>query len=129
VPTDTKKLVDQLGKMTVLELVELKNALEEAWGVTAAAPVAMAAMPGAGAAGAEEAAEEQTAFDVMLTAFGDKKIQVIRVVREVVPGLGLKEAKDLVESAPAAIKEGVTKDEAEQMKAKLEETGATIEIK
>jgi large subunit ribosomal protein L7/L12 len=127
VPTDTAKLVDQLGKMTVLELVELKNALEEAWGVTAAAPVAMAAMPGAGAA--EEAAEEQTAFDVMLTAIGDKKIQVIRVVREVVPGLGLKEAKDLVESAPAAIKEGVTKDEAEQVKAKLEETGATIEIK
>jgi len=129
VPTDTKKLVDQLGKMTVLELVELKDALEEAWGVTAAAPVAMAAMPGAAAAGAEEAAEEQTAFDVMLTAIGDKKIQVIRVVREVVPGLGLKEAKDLVESAPAAIKEGVTKDEAEQMKAKLEETGATVEIK
>jgi len=129
VPTDTTKLVDQLGKMTVLELVELKNALEEAWGVTAAAPVAMAAMPGAGAAGAEEAAEEQTAFDVMLTAIGDKKIQVIRVVREVVPGLGLKEAKDLVESAPAAIKEGVTKDEADQIKVKIEETGATIEIK
>jgi len=128
VPTDTAKLVDQLGKMTVLELVELKNALEEAWGVTAAAPVAMAAMPGA-AAGAEEAAEEQTAFDVMLTVIGDKKIQVIRVVREVVPGLGLKEAKDLVESAPAAIKEGVTKDEAEQIKAKLEETGATSEVK
>ena len=127
-PTDTAKLVDQLGKMTVLELVELKNALEEAWGVTAAAPVAMAAMPGA-AAGAEEAAEEQTAFDVMLTVIGDKKIQVIRVVREVVPGLGLKEAKDLVESAPAAIKEGVTKDEADQIKAKLEETGATSEIK
>ena len=128
-PTDTAKLVDQLGKMTVLELVELKNALEEAWGVTAAAPMAVAAMPGAASAGAEEAAEEQTAFDVMLTAIGDKKIQVIRVVREVVPGLGLKEAKDLVESAPAAIKEGVTKDEAEQIKAKLEETGATVEIK
>ena len=128
-PTDTAKLVDQLGKMTVLELVELKNALEEAWGVTAAAPVAMAAMPGVAAAGAEEAAEEQTSFDVMLTAIGDKKIQVIRIVREVVPGLGLKEAKDLVESAPAAIKEGVTKDEAEQVKVKLEETGATIEIK
>ena len=128
-PTDTAKLVDQLGKMTVLELVELKNALEETWGVTAAAPVAMAAMPGVAAAGAEEAAEEQTAFDVMLTAIGDKKIQVIRVVREVVPGLGLKEAKDLVESAPAAIKEGVTKDEADQIKAKLEETGATVEIK
>ena len=125
-PTDTAKLVDQLGKMTVLELVELKNALEETWGVTAAAPVAVAAAPGAAA---EEAAEEQTAFDVMLTAIGDKKIQVIRVVREVVPGLGLKEAKDLVESAPAAIKEGVTKDEADQIKAKLEETGATIDIK
>jgi large subunit ribosomal protein L7/L12 len=129
VPTDTAKLVDQLGKMTVLELVELKNALEVTWGVTAAAPMAVAAMPGAASAGAEEAAEEQTAFDVMLTAIGDKKIQVIRVVREVVPGLGLKEAKDLVESAPAAIKEGVTKDEADQVKAKLEETGATIEIK
>jgi len=128
VPTDTAKLVDQLGKMTVLELVELKNALEEAWGVTAAAPIAMA-MPGAAMAGAEEAAEEQTAFDVVLTAIGDKKIQVIRVVREVVPGLGLKEAKDLVESAPAPIKEGVTKDEAEQFKAKIEETGATVEIK
>ncbi len=128
-PTDTGKLVDQLGKMTVLELVELKNALEEAWGVTAAAPVAVAAIPGVGGAVAEEAAEEKTAFDVMLTAIGDKKIQVIRVVREVVPGLGLKEAKDLVESAPAAIKEGLTKDEAEQIKAKLEETGATIEIK
>ena len=128
-PTDTAKLVDQLGKMTVLELVELKNALEEAWGVTAAAPMAVAAMPGAASAGAEEAAEEQTAFDVMLTAIGDKKIQVIRVVREVVPGLGLKEAKDLVESAPAAIKEGVTKDEAEQIKVKLEETGATAEVK
>jgi large subunit ribosomal protein L7/L12 len=114
--------------MTVLELVELKNALEEAWGVTAAAPVAVA-MPGAVAAGGEEAAEEQTAFDVVLTAIGDKKIQVIRVVREVVPGLGLKEAKDLVESAPAPIKEGVTKDEAEQVKAKLEETGATVEVK
>jgi large subunit ribosomal protein L7/L12 len=129
VPTDTARLVDQLGKMTVLELVELKNALEEAWGVTAAAPVAIAAAPGAAATGAEEAAEEKTSFDVMLTAVGDKKIQVIRVVREVVPGLGLKEAKDLVESAPAAIKEGVTKDEAEQVKTKLEETGATVEVK
>jgi large subunit ribosomal protein L7/L12 len=115
--------------MTVLDLVELKNALEEAWGVTAAAPVAVAAMPGVAAAGAEEAAEEKTAFDVVLTAVGDKKIQVIRVVREVVSGLGLKEAKDLVESAPAPIKEGVAKDEAEQIKAKLEETGATVEVK
>lgn len=128
--TDTAKLVDQLGKMTVLELVELKNALEETWGVTAAAPVAVAAagVAGSGAA-AEEAAEEKTSFDVVLTAIGDKKIQVIRVVREVVPGLGLKEAKDLVEGAPAQVKEGVTKDEAEQVKAKLEETGATVEIK
>jgi large subunit ribosomal protein L7/L12 len=129
VPTDTAKLVDQLGKMTVLELVELKNALEEAWGVSAAAPVAVAAAPGAAPAAAEEAAEEKTSFDVVLAAVGDKKIQVIRVVREVVPGLGLKEAKDLVEGAPAPVKEGVTKDEAEQIKAKLEETGATVEIK
>jgi large subunit ribosomal protein L7/L12 len=130
VATDTAKLVDQLGKMTVLELVELKNALEETWGVTAAAPVAVAAagVAGSGAA-AEEAAEEKTSFDVVLTAIGDKKIQVIRVVREVVPGLGLKEAKDLVEGAPTPVKEGVTKDEAEQVKAKLEETGATVEIK
>jgi large subunit ribosomal protein L7/L12 len=130
VATDTAKLVDQLGKMTVLELVELKNALEETWGVTAAAPVAVAAagVAGSGAA-AEEAVEEKTSFDVVLTAIGDKKIQVIRVVREVVPGLGLKEAKDLVEGAPAQVKEGVTKDEAEQVKAKLEETGATVEIK
>jgi large subunit ribosomal protein L7/L12 len=115
--------------MTVLELVELKNALEEAWGVTAAAPVATAAVPGAVAASVDEAAEEKTSFDVVLSAIGDKKIQVIRVVREVVPGLGLKEAKDLVESAPAPVKEGVTKDEAEQIKAKLEETGATVEVK
>jgi len=116
VATDTAKLVDQLGKMTVLELVELKNALEETWGVTAAAPVAVAAagVAGSGAA-AEEAAEEKTSFDVVLTAIGDKKIQVIRVVREVVPGLGLKEAKDLVEGAPAQVKEGVTKDEAERL--------------
>jgi large subunit ribosomal protein L7/L12 len=127
--TDTAKLVDQLGKMTVLELVELKNALEEAWGVTAAAPMAAMVMPGGASGGGEEAAEEKTAFDVVLSAIGDKKIQVIRVVREVVPGLGLKEAKDLVESAPAVVKEGLTKDEAEQVKAKLEETGATIEIK
>ena len=128
--TDTAKLVDQLGKMTVLELVELKNALEEAWGVTAAAPMAAMVMPGAAAGGgAEEAAEEKTAFDVVLSAIGDKKIQVIRVVREVVPGLGLKEAKDLVESAPAVVKEGVTKDEAEQIKVKLEETGASVEVK
>src|SRR5213593_4144420 len=107
--TDTSKLVEQLGKMTVLELVELKNALEEEWGVTAAAPIAVAAAPGAGPAGAGDgaaAAEEQTSFDVVLTAAGDKKIQVIKVVRAVT-GLGLKEAKDLVDGAPNAVKEGV----------------------
>src|SRR5919198_5297156 len=115
--TDTSKLVDQLGKMTVLELVELKNALEEAWGVTAAAPVAVAA-PGAAAAGdgaAAAAEEEQTAFDVVLTGAGDKKIQVIKVVRAIT-NLGLKEAKDLVDSAPKAVKEGVAREEADSIK-------------
>ena len=129
--TDVTKLVDQLGKMTVLELVELKNALEEQWGVTAAAPVAVAAAPGAAAAGGDGAAaadEEQTAFDVVLTAAGDKKIQVIKVVRAIT-GLGLKEAKDLVDGAPNAVKEGVTKDEADSMKGQLEEAGASVELK
>src|ERR671933_170331 len=129
--TDTAKLVDQLGKMTVLELVELKNALEEAWGVTSAAPVAVAAAPGAGAAGAGgdgAAAEEQTAFDVVLTGAGDKKIQVIKVVRALT-GLGLKEAKDLVDSAPKPVKEGVAREEADSVKAQLEEAGATVEVK
>ena len=126
--TDTKKIVDQLGKMSVLELVELKNQLEEEWGVTAAAPVAVAA-PGAVAAGdGTGAAEEQSTFDVMLTGVGDKKIQVIKVVRSLT-NLGLKEAKDLVDSAPKAIKEGVTRDEAEAVKAQLEEAGAAVEIK
>jgi large subunit ribosomal protein L7/L12 len=127
--TDTKKLVDQLGKMTVLELVELKNSLEEEWGVTAAAPVAVAA-PGAPAAGGDgaAAAEEQSTFDVVLTGAGDKKIQVIKVVRALT-NLGLKEAKDLVDGAPNAVKEGVTREEADQMKAQLEEAGATIELK
>ena len=127
--TDTKKLVDQLGKMTVLELVELKNSLEEEWGVTAAAPVAVAA-PGAPAAGGDgaAAAEEQSAFDVVLTGAGDKKIQVIKVVRALT-NLGLKEAKDLVDGAPNAVKEGVTREEADQMKAQLEEAGATVELK
>ena len=124
--TDTAKLVESLGKMTVLELVELKNAIEEEWGVTAAAPMAMAA-PGA-AAPAAEAAEEQTAFDVVITATGDKKIQVIKVVRAVT-GLGLKEAKDVVDGAPAPVKEGVTKDEADKIKAELEEAGAGVEVK
>ena len=127
--TDTDKLVEQLGGMTVLELVELKNKLEEEWGVTAAAPVAMAAAggPAAGGDGAA-AAEEKTAFDVVLTGAGDKKIQVIKVVRAVT-GLGLKEAKDLVDGAPNPVKEGVAQDEADQVKAQLEEAGATVELK
>ncbi len=128
--TDTSKLVDQLGKMTVLELVELKNALEEEWGVTAAAPVAVAAAPGAPAAGGDGAGadEEQTSFDVVLTAAGDKKIQAIKVVRAVT-GLGLKEAKDLVDSAPKPVKEGVNQEEADAIKAQLEEAGAEVELK
>src|SRR5215216_2571349 len=124
--SDTSALVEQLGKMTVLELVELKNALEEEWGVTAAAPVAVAA-PAAGGDGAA-AAEEKTSFDVMLTAAGGQKIQVIKVVRAIT-GLGLKEAKDLVDSAPKAVKEGVAQDEADSIKGQLEEAGATVEVK
>jgi large subunit ribosomal protein L7/L12 len=127
--TDTAKVVEQLGKMTVLELVELKNKLEDEWGVTAAAPVAVAA-PGAPAAGGGDgaAAEEQSEFDVIITAPGDKKIQVIKVVRAIT-SLGLKEAKDVVDGAPGPVKEGVTKEEAESIKAQLEEAGATAEIK
>jgi large subunit ribosomal protein L7/L12 len=123
--TDTAKIVDDLGKMTVLELVELKNALEETWGVTAAAPVAVAA---AGAGDGAAAVEEKTAFDVVLQAAGDKKIQVIKVVRAIT-GLGLKEAMDLVDGAPNAVKEGVAQDEAVSIKAQLEEAGATVEVK
>ena len=127
--TDTAKLVEQLGKMTVLELVELKNSLEEEWGVTAAAPVAVAAAPGAAPAGDGAAAEEeQTAFDVILAAAGQQKIPVIKVIRELT-GLGLKEAKAVADEAPKPVKEGVARDEAEQIKAKLEEAGATVEIK
>jgi large subunit ribosomal protein L7/L12 len=127
--TDTAKLVDQLGKMTVLELVELKNALEETWGVTAAAPVAVAAPGAAPATGGDgAAAEEQTSFDVVLTGTGDKKIQVIKVVRAIT-SLGLKEAKDLVDSAPKPVKEGVTREEADSIKAQLEEAGASVEVK
>ena len=128
--TDTAKLVDELGKMSVLELVELKNALEEAWGVTAAAPVAVAAAPGAApaAGGDGAAAEEQTSFDVVLAGAGDKKIQVIKVVRAIT-GLGLKEAKDLVDGAPNPVKEGVNREEADSIKAQLEEAGATVEVK
>ncbi len=126
---DTAKLVEQLGKMTVLELVELKNALEEEWGVTAAAPVAVAA-PGAAAAPTDGAAatEEKTEFDVVLQAAGDKKIQVIKVVRAIT-GLGLKEAKDLVDSAPKPVKEGIAREEADSLKGQLEEAGATVEVK
>jgi large subunit ribosomal protein L7/L12 len=124
--TDTAKVLETLGKMTVLELVELKNAIEEEWGVTAAAPVAVAAAaPAGGDAGAEEA---QDSFDVVLTAVGDKKIQVIKVVRAIT-GLGLKEAKDVVDGAPGPVKEGVTKDEGEKLKAELEEAGASVELK
>ena len=121
-----EKVFEQLGTMTVLELVELKNKIEEEWGITAAAPVAVAA---AGAAGDGAAAvEEKTAFDVVLEAAGGQKIQVIKVVRAIT-GLGLKEAKDLVDSAPQAVKEGVNQEEADTVKAQLEEAGATVEVK
>ena len=127
--TDTAKVLDTLGKMTVLELVELKKKIEEEWGVTAAAPVAVAAA-GASAAGGDGGApaEEKTAFDVVITAAGDKKIQVIKVVRAVT-GLGLKEAKDLVDGAPGTVKEGVNQEEADSIKAQLEEAGAGVELK
>jgi large subunit ribosomal protein L7/L12 len=126
--TDTDKIVQELGGMTVLDLVELKNKLEEEWGVTAAAPVAVAA-PGAAAGGGDgAAAEEQSTFDVVLTEAGGQKIQVIKVVRAVT-GLGLKEAKDLVDGAPSAVKEGVAKEEADTVKGQLEEAGATVELK
>jgi len=125
--TDVQKVLDTLGKMTVLELVELKKSIEEEWGVTAAAPIAVAAAPAAGGDGAA-AEEEKDSFDVMLMAAGDKKIQVIKVVRAIT-GLGLKEAKDLVDGAPGAVKEGAAKDEAESIKAQLEEAGASVELK
>ena len=127
--TDVKGVLDTLGKMTVLELVELKNAIEEEWGVTAAAPVAVAAAAPAAAGGDGAAAEEEKdSFDVVVTAAGDKKIQVIKVVRAVT-SLGLKEAKDLVDGAPGTVREGVAKEEAESIKAQLEEAGATVELK
>jgi len=121
------ELLDAIGNMTVIELSEFVKAFEEKFGVTAAAPVAVAA-PAAGGAGAAPAAEEKTEFDVVLTSAGEKKIQVIKVVRELT-GLGLKEAKDLVDGAPKTVKEAATKDEAEAMKAKLEEQGAAVELK
>ena len=125
--TDTDKIVQELGGMTVLDLVELKNKLEEEWGVTAAAPVAVAAAAAPGGDGAA-AAEEQSTFDVVLTEAGGQKIQVIKVVRAVT-GLGLKEAKDLVDGAPNAVKEGLAKEEADTIKGQLEEAGATVELK
>ena len=121
-------VLEQLGSMTVLELVELKTKIEEEWGITAAAPVAVAA-PGAVAADAGgAAAEEKTSFDVVLTNAGQQKIQVIKVVRAVT-GLGLKEAKDLVDGAPKPVKEGVNQEEADSIKAQLEEAGASVEVK
>ena len=120
------QLIEAIKGMTVLELSEMVKALEEEFGVSAAAPMAMAAAPAAAEAAAP--AEEQTQFDVVLAAFGDQKIQVIKVVRALT-GLGLKEAKDVVEGVPSAIKEGVTKDEAEDAKKQLEDAGATVEIK
>ena len=118
---------EQLGSMSVLELVELKKKIEDEWGITAAAPVAVAA-PGGAAAGDGAAVEEKTSFDVVLTGAGQQKIQVIKVVRAVT-GLGLKEAKDLVDGAPAPVKEGVNQEEADQIKAQLVEAGAEVELK
>lgn len=121
---DLAKIVDDLSALTVLEAAELSKMLEEKWGVSAAAPVAVAAAGGAAA----PAAEAKTDFDIVLAAAGDKKIEVIKVVREIT-GLGLKEAKDLVEGAPKPLKQGATKDEAESIKKKLEEVGAKVELK
>jgi large subunit ribosomal protein L7/L12 len=125
---DLAKLVDELSSLTVLEAAELSKLLEEKWGVSAAAPVAVAAVPEAAAAAAAPAAEEQTEFTVILAKSGDKKINVIKEIRTIT-GLGLKEAKDLVEGAPKTVKESVNKDEAAKIKKVLEEQGATVEIK
>lgn len=124
---DIEKLADELSQLTVLEAADLSKLLEERWGVSAAAPVAVAAVAGGAEAGAA-AEEEKDTFDVVLASVGDKKINVIKEVRAIT-GLGLKEAKDLVESAPKAVKEGAAKDEAEELKKKLEEAGATVELK
>ena len=123
---DLEQIVDQLSSLTVLEAADLSKMLEEKWGVSAAAPVAVAAAAGGGEAAA--AAEEKDAFDVVLTGFGDKKINVIKEVRAIT-GLGLKEAKDLVEGVPKPVKEGASKDEADEIKKKLEEAGATVDVK
>ncbi len=122
---DLQKLVDELSELTVIQAAELSKMLEEKWGVSAAAPVAVAAAPNGEAAAA---VEEQTEFDVILASFGDKKINVIKEIRAIT-GLGLKEAKELVESAPKSVREGVSKDEGEELKAKLEGAGATVELK
>ena len=124
---DLEKIADELSGLTVLEAAELAKLLEDKWGVSAAAPVAVAAV-GAGAGSDAAAAEEKTDFDVILAGFGDKKINVIKEVRAIT-GLGLKEAKDLVEGVPKPVKEGVGKDEAEEIKKKLEDVGATVELK
>jgi len=126
---NVEQIAEELDKLTLLEAAQLSKMLQEKWGVSAAAPVAVAAMPGAGGAAAgAAAAEEKTEFDVVLMAAGEKKIQVIKVVRELT-GLGLKEAKDLVDGAPKAVKEKVTKAEADDMKKKLEEQGGTVQVK
>lgn len=122
-----EQLVEELSQLTVLEAAELAKMLEEKWGVSAAAPVAVAAVPGAAAGAGEAAAEEKTEFDVILASVGDKKINVIKEVRAIT-GLGLKEAKELVESAPKAVKEGVSKEEAEKIKSEIEEAGGAVKI-
>jgi large subunit ribosomal protein L7/L12 len=127
--SDNTALVDQLSNLTVLQIADLVKALEEKWGVSAAAPVAVAAAGGAAAGAPAAATEEKTAFDVILKEAGSNKIGVIKEVRAAVPGLGLAEAKALVESAPKAIKEGATKEEAEEIKKKIEAAGAKVEIK
>jgi len=128
---DTEKLVEQLSALSVLEIAGLVKQLEEKWGVSAAAPVAVAAAPtgGGAAAGAPAAAEEKTTFDVILKEMGANKIAVIKEIRAAVPGLGLAEAKALVEGAPKTIKEGVTKQEADEIKKKVESAGAKVEVK
>ena len=129
--TGVDKVFDELGKMSVLDLVELKKKIEDEWGITAAAPVAVAAPGAAATAGGDGTAaggEEQSEFDVVLTSSGDKKIQVIKVVRAIT-NLGLKEAKDLVDGAPNPVKEGVAREEADSIKAQLEEAGASVEVK
>jgi len=125
---DLNKLAEDLSSLTVIEAAELAKMLEEKWGVSAAAPVAVAAVAGGAAGDAAEAAEEKTDFDVILASAGDKKINVIKEVRAIT-GLGLKDAKDLVEGAPKTVKEGANKEEADKIKKQLEEAGATVEIK